>query len=167
MNGAVVHIGRKISRLRELLGMKQETLAEKLGISQQAISKIEQSGHIDEATLEKIAKALSLTKEAIQNYKDDMILQWIQQHTVTDSSVTSAVNNSCTFNSFDEIKRLNDEKDELYKALLKEKDDKIALLEKTVRMLEKNYCSEPYQFYVQSIASPGMLCERYTTYHLN
>jgi len=36
-----LHIGRKISRIRELRGMKQETLASELGISQQAVSKIE------------------------------------------------------------------------------------------------------------------------------
>ncbi|PHR87060.1 MAG: transcriptional regulator, partial [Leeuwenhoekiella sp.] len=32
------HIGRKIARIRELRGMKQETLAEELGISQQSVS---------------------------------------------------------------------------------------------------------------------------------
>lgn len=36
------HIGRKIARIRELRGMKQETLAEKLGISQQSVSHLEQ-----------------------------------------------------------------------------------------------------------------------------
>jgi len=33
------HIGRKISRIRELRGMKQETLAIELGVSQQTVSK--------------------------------------------------------------------------------------------------------------------------------
>ncbi|HTN20446.1 MAG TPA: helix-turn-helix transcriptional regulator [Pelobium sp.] len=36
-----LHIGRKISRIRELRGMKQEALAQELGISQQAVSKLE------------------------------------------------------------------------------------------------------------------------------
>ena len=40
------HIGRKIARIRELRGMKQETLAQELGISQQSISHIEQSEHV-------------------------------------------------------------------------------------------------------------------------
>ncbi|MCX2432687.1 helix-turn-helix transcriptional regulator [Pedobacter sp. GR22-10] len=35
------HIGRKISRIRESHGMKQEALAIELGISQQAVSKLE------------------------------------------------------------------------------------------------------------------------------
>ena len=50
------HIGRKISRIRELRGMKQETLAEELGISQQAVSNIENSEKVDDAKLEEIAQ---------------------------------------------------------------------------------------------------------------
>jgi transcriptional regulator with XRE-family HTH domain len=42
-----LHIGRKISKIRELKGMKQETLALELGISQQAVSKMEQSADVD------------------------------------------------------------------------------------------------------------------------
>ena len=45
------HIGRKIARIRELRGMKQETLAQELGISQQSISHIEQSETLDNAKL--------------------------------------------------------------------------------------------------------------------
>jgi transcriptional regulator with XRE-family HTH domain len=46
MEEATLHIGRKISKIRELRGMKQEYLAAELGISQQMVSKIEQSGDI-------------------------------------------------------------------------------------------------------------------------
>ena len=41
-----IHIGRKISRIRELRGIKQEVLAAELGLNQQAISKIENSATI-------------------------------------------------------------------------------------------------------------------------
>ncbi|HEY1022626.1 MAG TPA: helix-turn-helix transcriptional regulator, partial [Flavisolibacter sp.] len=57
------HIGRKISRIRELRGMKQEALAAELGISQQAVSKLEQSEKIEEEVLEKVANILGVTKE--------------------------------------------------------------------------------------------------------
>ncbi len=60
-----IHIGRKISKLRELKGIKQETLAAELGISQQAVSKIEQSADVKEEALDKIAKVLGLTLDAI------------------------------------------------------------------------------------------------------
>lgn len=42
------HIGRKISRIRELRDMKQEALVQALGISQQTISAIENSETIEE-----------------------------------------------------------------------------------------------------------------------
>ncbi|VTP93807.1 helix-turn-helix transcriptional regulator [Sphingobacterium daejeonense] len=41
------HIGRKISRIRELRGMKQEALAIELGVSQQTVSNIEKSAAIE------------------------------------------------------------------------------------------------------------------------
>ena len=48
------HIGRKISRIRESRGMKQEALAIELGISQQAVSKLEQSEQIEDSTLDNL-----------------------------------------------------------------------------------------------------------------
>jgi len=45
------HIGRKISRIREIRGIKQDHLAIELGISQQTISKIEQSETVEEEHL--------------------------------------------------------------------------------------------------------------------
>jgi transcriptional regulator with XRE-family HTH domain len=44
------HIGRKISRIRDIKGIKQDYLALELGVSQQTISKIEQSAEVDEST---------------------------------------------------------------------------------------------------------------------
>jgi DNA-binding XRE family transcriptional regulator len=58
---ALHKIGRKISKIRELRGMKQEALAAELGISQQAVSKIEQSAEVEEEALQKIAKVLAVT----------------------------------------------------------------------------------------------------------
>ncbi len=42
------HIGRKISRIRELRDMKQDALAQAMGTSQQSISILENSETIDE-----------------------------------------------------------------------------------------------------------------------
>ena len=69
-----LHIGRKISRIRELRGIKQEALAAELGISQQAVSKIEQSADVDGEALEKIANVLGVSPEAIKNYSDEAIV---------------------------------------------------------------------------------------------
>ena len=52
------HIGRNISRMRELRGMKQEALAQAIGTNQQAISGIESSENVDPANLKKLQKHL-------------------------------------------------------------------------------------------------------------
>lgn len=123
-----IHLGRKISRIRELRGMKQESLATELGISQQAISKLEQSEEIEDSTLEKVAKVLGVTAEAIKNYTDDMVINYINNF--NDSSINHGpLNNyNCTFNPLDElIKALNANK-ELYERLLASEKEKVELL---------------------------------------
>jgi transcriptional regulator with XRE-family HTH domain len=68
------HIGRKISRIRELRGIKQETLATELGVSQQTISRIEQAETIEDDMLEKVAGILGVSAEAIKNYSDEAVV---------------------------------------------------------------------------------------------
>jgi transcriptional regulator with XRE-family HTH domain len=126
-----LHIGRKVARLRELRGIKQEALAEQLGVSQQAVSKLEQSENIEDTTLSRIAKALQVTPDAIKNFNEDAVFN---QFTFNDHSIQHY---QCTFNPLDEYrnevkenKRLSEENKKLYESLLKEKDEKIALLKK-------------------------------------
>ncbi|HAI19276.1 MAG TPA: transcriptional regulator, partial [Xanthomarina gelatinilytica] len=71
------HIGRKIARIRELRGMKQETLAEELGISQQSVSSLEKSETVDDEKLERVAQVLGVTKEGIQNFSEETVLNII------------------------------------------------------------------------------------------
>ncbi|WP_339918195.1 helix-turn-helix transcriptional regulator [Yeosuana marina] len=122
------HIGRKISRIRELRGMKQETLAEELGISQQAVSKIEQSEKIEDDKLEQIANILGVTKEGIENFSDEAVLNIIGNTYHVDNS--SAVNYGCTFNPIDKLIEAHEENKKLYERLLKSEQDKITYLEK-------------------------------------
>lgn len=118
------HIGRKISRIRELRGMKQETLADALGISQQAVSKIEQSPDIEDDKLEEIAKVLGVTKEGIENFSEENVLNIISNtFTSNDSSTINAINVQPNFNPLDKVV-------ELYERLLQAEKDKIEYLEK-------------------------------------
>src|SRR5690606_8589679 len=64
-------IGHKIRRLRELKGMKQDTLAKEMGVSRQTLSKIEQSKTIDENMLAKAATALNIPADAIKAFNDE------------------------------------------------------------------------------------------------
>lgn len=122
------HIGRKISRIRELRGMKQETLAEAMGLSQQSISHIEQSKTIDDEKLDKIAQALGVTKEGIENFSEEAIFNIISNtynNTSNDNSslIASSLNYQPTFNTVEKIV-------DLYERLLKAEQEKISYLEK-------------------------------------
>ncbi|MBU2900640.1 helix-turn-helix domain-containing protein [Maribacter dokdonensis] len=127
------HIGRKIGRIRELRGMKQETLAEELGISQQAISNIENSDKVEDARLEEIAKALGVTKEGIENFSEEAILNIIGNTYHVDNS--SAVNYGCTFNPLDKLIESYEENRKLYERLVQAEKDKVSFMEK---LLDKN-----------------------------
>jgi len=116
-----MHLGRKISRIRELRGMKQEALAAELGISQQAISKLEQSEEIEDSTLEKIASALGLPTDAIRNFNEEAVFNIIG-NTFTDSSSNNN-NYLCTINPLEKII-------ELYERLLASEKEKNDLLKK-------------------------------------
>lgn len=125
------HLGRKIGRIRELRGMKQETLAEELGISQQAISNIENSQKVDDAKLEEIAKALGVTKEGIENFSEEAILNIIGNTYHVDNS--SAVNYGCTFNPLDKLMDAYEENRKLYERLLQAEKDKVTFMEKRLK----------------------------------
>jgi len=66
-----INIGRKAQRVREVTGMKQYTLADLCGWSQQKMSKLENSEFIDDKDLETIAKNLGVTPEFIKNFKEE------------------------------------------------------------------------------------------------
>jgi transcriptional regulator with XRE-family HTH domain len=128
-----IHHGRNVKRFREIAELKQEALADMLGAewSQKKVSIIEAREVLEDDMIEELAKVLKVPTEAIKKMSDDTILQVIH-NTYSDfkDNATAGPNSHCSFNPLDEVKRLNAEKDELYKALLKEKDEKIALLER-------------------------------------
>ena len=117
-----LHIGRKISKLRELRGMKQETLATALGISQQAISKIEQSAEVEDEALLKIGDVLGLSPEAIKAFTEEAVFNIIS-NTFQDSSSNNN-NYMCTFNPIQKIIELYDDKVKLLERLLQAEKEK-------------------------------------------
>lgn len=122
------HLGRKISRIRELRGMKQEALAIELGISQQSISKLEQSAEIEDATLEKVAKVLGVTKEAILQFSDDAVINYF--NTFNDNSFNNGAYNAfnCNFNPIDKLIEALEANKELYERLLASEKEKVEIL---------------------------------------
>src|SRR5690606_24282088 len=126
------HLGRNISRIREMKGMKQETLAEILGISQQKMSVIENTAELEDSKLNEIAKALDVPTQAIKEYSDEKMLNIINS-TITDSLI---YNNFCTINPIDKLIEAYDENKKLYERLLAAKKEKLAYLE---HLLKKEY----------------------------
>jgi transcriptional regulator with XRE-family HTH domain len=67
-------IGGKIKKLRELKNLTQSHMAEKLGLSQSAYSKIELGEtEISYKRLTQIANVLNLKPEEITNFSDNMV----------------------------------------------------------------------------------------------
>lgn len=70
-----VSIGRKIERVRNLRGLSQSELGEKLGgISKQAVSKMEQNDTMDEDRIEDVAKALGVTADGLKKFNEEAVL---------------------------------------------------------------------------------------------
>ena len=125
------HIGRKISRIRELRDMKQEALAQALGISQQTISAIENSETIEEERLVEVAKALGVTVEAIKNFSEESMINYF--NTFNESPNNYFGLNNCTFNPLDKLMETVEENKNLYERLLQSEKEKIEYLEKLLK----------------------------------
>jgi transcriptional regulator with XRE-family HTH domain len=121
---ATNHIGRKISRIRELRGMKQEALAIELGVSQQTVSNIEKSAAIEADLLAQVASILGVTPEAIENFSEEAVFNIIN-NTFQDSSSNNN-NYLCTINPLDKIV-------ELYERLLDAEKSKVEYLERLLK----------------------------------
>ena len=122
-----------------MLGWKQDALASALGDqwNQQKVSYLEQRELIDNAILEDVAKILKVSPEAIKNFTEEMGVNFIS-NTFTDNQFAGyTVNNNPTFNPLEKLIEMVEENKKLYEALLKEKDEKIALLEKFVAFEKK------------------------------
>ncbi|HCY41317.1 MAG TPA: transcriptional regulator [Prolixibacteraceae bacterium] len=116
-----VHHGRNIKRLREMLGVKQELIANELNMTQQAISKLEQKEQIEDEILDRVSKVLNIPLDAIKNLSDEATTNYI--NTFYDNKGNGFFANNVTFNPIDKIV-------DLYERLLAAEKDKVAMLEK-------------------------------------
>ncbi len=114
-----IHQGRNVKRFREMLGIKQETLASELGEdwTQKKISLLEQKEVIEDDLLEQVAKVLKVPAAAIKNFDETSAVSYI--NTFNDSS-KGDFNYHCTFNPIDKIV-------ELYEALVKSEKEKVEM----------------------------------------
>jgi len=125
------HIGRKISRIRELRGIKQEALAAELGVSQQTVSRMESSEIIEDDVLENVAKILGVTADAIKNFSEEAVINYFNtfyDHSFSNASATTFQPSHCTFNPLDKMVELFEENKKLYERLLESEKEKVTLL---------------------------------------
>lgn len=115
----VLHIGRKIERVRRLRGMTQTDLGDALGISKQAVSKIEQTEQIDNDRIKQIAEALGVTEEGLTKFNEETVLYNTINFYENCGVTTSAVSNNHTFNNFPIEKTI-----EMFEKLLQKEKDK-------------------------------------------
>lgn len=124
------HIGRNISRIRELRGMKQEVLATAIGVSQQSVSNIEASEIVDEEKLNAIAEVLGVSAEAIKNFSEEGVINYFNSFNEAVNNSHFGNNNHCTFNPLDKLVESYEENKKLYERLVQSEKDKVVYLEK-------------------------------------
>ena len=127
----IIHQGRNVKRFREMLGIKQEALAFELGDdwNQKKISLLEQKEVIEPALVQQIADVLKVPADAIKSFDEEQAVNIIS-NTFNDHAILNGVNYNPTFNPIDKLVDALEENKKLYGALLKEKEEKITLLEK-------------------------------------
>ncbi|MGG7551047.1 helix-turn-helix domain-containing protein [Chryseobacterium arthrosphaerae] len=131
-----IHQGRNVKRFREMLGIKQEALAFDLGDdwNQKKVSLLEQKEIIEDPLLKRISEVLKIPVEAFQNFDEEQAVNIIS-NTFGENAFSNSFNyGTINFHPIDEIKKLHEEKMELYERMLKEKDEMMGRLE---RLIEK------------------------------
>lgn len=114
--------GANVRRWREWRNVKQDLLAEQIGVSQATLSGYEKKDKIEPDVLEKIAKALNIPVEAITEMEESATI-----NIVANTFDNQSIFNWCpTFNPIDKII-------ELYEKLLEAEKEKVALLQDVLR----------------------------------
>lgn len=110
-------IGRKIKKLRELRNYTQEYMADQLGVSQPAYSKMEtDETEINDVRLTQIAKALNMSVQDILSFDEKVFFNQMNNHNAA----------GYTINQYG----ISDNERKLF-------EDKIRLLEEMIDMLKK------------------------------
>ena len=117
-----LHIGRKIERVRRLRGFTQTDLGATLGITKQAVSKMEQSEKIEDEKLKSVAEALGVTEEGLKTFNEERVLYNTMNFYDNSGVNASAVN----ANNIEVLNQLPIEKAvEIFEKLLQVERDKL------------------------------------------
>ena len=125
-----VHQGANVGKIRRYEGMKQITLANELGVSQQKV--------IGKDYMEKIASILKVAPEVIENMEETPISVVIENNNFENGSNNSGigyvneneVNDNRIIHPVEKIIELTKENASLYERMMANEKEKVALLEK-------------------------------------
>ncbi|WP_028296874.1 helix-turn-helix domain-containing protein [Olivibacter sitiensis] len=125
-----VHEGRNIKRFREMLGIKQETLAFQLGETwtQKKISQLEAKEWIERDILEQVAAILNVSPEVIQRFDEEAAINIISS-TLHDNAGSVFYN----FSPIDKLVEAYEENRKLYERLLESEREKLEMLKSKKR----------------------------------
>lgn len=128
-----VHQGANVRKLRQLVGMKQTTFGDLMGMNQQAVSRLEQKKVLDEDTLFKVANILHVAPEIIRKLEENPTSIVIENNTFqSGSSNVGVVENqrdNIVNHPVDQLMVLSKEQASLYERMLTIEKEKNALLE--------------------------------------
>lgn len=122
--------GANVRRWREWRNVKQDVLADQIGVSQATLSSYEKKEKLDIEILQKIAKVLDVPVEAITELNDGASINIVAN---TFDNYSSAINWQPTFNPIDKMVELYEEKNALYERMLREKEETISLLHEVLK----------------------------------
>lgn len=126
-----LHIGRKIERVRRLRGMTQADLGDILGVTKQAVSKMEQTEQMDDERIKQVAEALGVTEEGLKKFTEETVLYYTNNFyensnaTATNIGTVSSIENINHFSMeqaiklFEELIKIERKK---FESLKKEKE---------------------------------------------
>ena len=117
--------GANLKRWREWRGIKQEVLADKIGVSQATLSGYEKKDELEPEVLEKITKALDIPIEAITELNEGALINIYSGTWQDNATVARSIQNQI-FNPIDKIV-------ELYERLLKAEQEKVTMLHDIIK----------------------------------
>lgn len=140
-----VHQGSNVRKLRNIMGIKQSSLAERLGTTQQKVSRIESQRVIEKDTLIQIANILNVSPKIIEELDENPLSIVIENnHFETGYGsignlgiIQNDQNNENTINNpLDKIMELNKQATDLFERMLAVEKEKSALLEQLLKEKE-------------------------------
>lgn len=120
-----VKVGRNIKFLRNLKGIKQETVALELGISQPEYSLIENSEDVEDSIIFQVAQILNVTPEIIKEFNENQVFYNIENKVDNTTIHEKGHGIHQVFSPVDKVV-------ELYERLLESEREKIEILKSQI-----------------------------------